>query len=44
MLEYETVFEKKSFDGDTPLNFITDKEQVIGGLDQGVASGNNEEG
>ncbi|CAI9303094.1 unnamed protein product [Lactuca saligna] len=37
-LEDGTVFEKKGFDGDTPLNFITDEEQVIGGLDRGVAT------
>ncbi|KAI3508883.1 hypothetical protein L1887_23903 [Cichorium endivia] len=38
MLEDGTVFEKKGFDGQTPLNFITDEEQVIAGLDRGVAT------
>ncbi|KAK9069489.1 hypothetical protein SSX86_011393 [Deinandra increscens subsp. villosa] len=38
MLEDGTVFEKKGYDGKTSLSFITDEEQVIGGLDLAVAT------
>lgn len=38
MLEDGTVFEKKGYDGETSLNFITDEEQVIAGLDRAVAT------
>lgn len=37
-LEDGTIFEKKGFDGENPLQFITDEEQVISGLDQAVAT------
>ncbi|KVH87567.1 Chromo domain-containing protein [Cynara cardunculus var. scolymus] len=38
MLENGTVFEKKGYDGETSLSFITDEEQVIAGLDRAVAT------
>ncbi|XP_052189220.1 70 kDa peptidyl-prolyl isomerase-like isoform X2 [Diospyros lotus] len=38
MLEDGTVFEKKGFDGEGPLEFITDEEQVIAGLDRAAAT------
>ncbi|OVA08617.1 Peptidyl-prolyl cis-trans isomerase [Macleaya cordata] len=37
-LEDGTVFEKKGFDGDLPLEFVTDEEQVIVGLDRAAAT------
>ncbi|KAK6939735.1 FKBP-type peptidyl-prolyl cis-trans isomerase domain [Dillenia turbinata] len=37
-LENGTVFEKKGFDGDGLLEFITDEEQVIPGLDRAAAT------
>lgn len=37
-LEDGTVFEKKGFDGQAPLEFITDEEQVIAGLDRAVST------
>ncbi|KAE8682803.1 Peptidyl-prolyl cis-trans isomerase FKBP65 [Hibiscus syriacus] len=37
-LEDGTVFEKKGVDGERPLEFITDEEQVIPGLDQAAAT------
>ncbi|PQP93457.1 peptidyl-prolyl cis-trans isomerase FKBP62 [Prunus yedoensis var. nudiflora] len=37
-LEDGTVFEKKGIDGEQPLEFITDEEQVIAGLDRAVAT------
>ncbi|EXC36632.1 Peptidyl-prolyl cis-trans isomerase FKBP65 [Morus notabilis] len=37
-LEDGTVFEKKGIDGETPLNFVTDEEQVITGLDIAAAT------
>ncbi|KAJ4701592.1 Peptidylprolyl isomerase [Melia azedarach] len=37
-LEDGTVFEKKGIDGDQPLEFVTDEEQVIAGLDQVAAT------
>ncbi|KAF3948882.1 hypothetical protein CMV_025171 [Castanea mollissima] len=37
-LEDGTIFEKKGIDGEQPLEFITDEEQVIAGLDQAVAT------
>ncbi|KAK0576333.1 hypothetical protein LWI29_015602 [Acer saccharum] len=37
-LENGTVFEKKGIDGDQPLEFITDEEQVIVGLDRVAAT------
>ncbi|XP_059634219.1 peptidyl-prolyl cis-trans isomerase FKBP62-like isoform X3 [Cornus florida] len=38
MLEDGTVFEREGFNGKGPLEFITDEEQVIAGLDQAVAT------
>ncbi|KAA8528448.1 hypothetical protein F0562_035803 [Nyssa sinensis] len=38
MLEDGTVFEKKGFEGEEPLEFITDEEQVIAGLDRAAAT------
>ncbi|XAR48435.1 Peptidylprolyl isomerase [Bertholletia excelsa] len=38
MLEDGTVFEKKGFDGGEPLEFITDEEHVIAGLDRAAAT------
>ncbi|KAK3012657.1 hypothetical protein RJ639_008846, partial [Escallonia herrerae] len=38
MLEDGTVFEKKGFDGGSPLQFITDEEQVIAGLDRAATT------
>ncbi|PON65534.1 Peptidyl-prolyl cis-trans isomerase, FKBP-type [Parasponia andersonii] len=38
MLEDGTVFEKKGIDGGTPLEFVTDEEQVITGLDRAAAT------
>ncbi|KAI3460137.1 hypothetical protein Pfo_016800 [Paulownia fortunei] len=38
MLEDGTVFERKGFDGEQPLQFITDEEQVIAGLDRAVST------
>ncbi|XP_047328107.1 peptidyl-prolyl cis-trans isomerase FKBP62-like [Impatiens glandulifera] len=38
MLENGTVFEKRGFDGEGPLEFITEEEQVIDGLDRAVAT------
>ncbi|XP_041021479.1 70 kDa peptidyl-prolyl isomerase-like isoform X2 [Juglans microcarpa x Juglans regia] len=37
-LEDGTVFEKKGIDGEKPLEFITDEEQVISGFDRAVAT------
>lgn len=37
-LEDGTVFEKKGYDGEQPLEFITDEEQVIAGLDRVAAT------
>ncbi|KAG2692399.1 hypothetical protein I3843_08G051600 [Carya illinoinensis] len=37
-LEDGTVFEKKGIDGEKPLEFITDEEQVVSGLDRAVAT------
>lgn len=37
-LEDGTVFEKRGIDGIEPLQFITDEEQVIAGLDKAVAT------
>ncbi|KAE8057034.1 hypothetical protein FH972_013756 [Carpinus fangiana] len=37
-LEDGTVFEKRGIDGEQPLEFITDEEQVIAGLDRAVAT------
>ncbi|KAK6277642.1 hypothetical protein POUND7_017965 [Theobroma cacao] len=37
-LEDNTVFEKKGVDGEQPLEFITDEEQVIPGLDRAAAT------
>ncbi|XVE55731.1 hypothetical protein DITRI_Ditri03aG0181800 [Diplodiscus trichospermus] len=37
-LEDGTVFEKKGVDGGQPLQFITDEEQVIPGLDRAAAT------
>ncbi|GMI91081.1 rotamase FKBP 1, FK506 BINDING PROTEIN 62 [Hibiscus trionum] len=37
-LEDGTVFEKKGVDGGQPLEFITDEEQVIPGLDRAAAT------
>ncbi|MCL7044995.1 hypothetical protein MKW94_009236, partial [Papaver nudicaule] len=37
-LEDNTVFEKKGLDGDLPLEFVTDEEQVIAGLDLAAAT------
>ncbi|KAE8715630.1 Peptidyl-prolyl cis-trans isomerase FKBP65 [Hibiscus syriacus] len=37
-LEDGTVFEKKGIDGEQPLEFITDEEQVIPGLDRAAAT------
>ncbi|KAK4859605.1 hypothetical protein QYF36_008514 [Acer negundo] len=37
-LENGTIFEKKGIDGDQPLEFITDEEQVIVGLDRVAAT------
>lgn len=37
-LEDGTVFEKKGLDGEQPLNFVTDEEQVIAGLDRASAT------
>lgn len=37
-LEDGTVFERKGIDDGQPLQFITDEEQVIAGLDQAVAT------
>ncbi|TKY57910.1 70 kDa peptidyl-prolyl isomerase [Spatholobus suberectus] len=38
MLEDGTVFEKRGIDETQPLEFITDEEQVIAGLDRAVAT------
>lgn len=38
MLEDATVFERKGLDGEQPLQFITDEEQVIAGLDRAVST------
>ncbi|CAA0809064.1 Peptidyl-prolyl cis-trans isomerase FKBP65 [Striga hermonthica] len=38
MLEDGTVFDRKGFDGEQPLQFITDEEQVIAGLDRAVST------
>ncbi|PKI72460.1 hypothetical protein CRG98_007127 [Punica granatum] len=37
-LEDGTVYERKGFDGEQPLNFVTDEEQVIAGLDRAAAT------
>ncbi|OMO50931.1 hypothetical protein CCACVL1_30112 [Corchorus capsularis] len=37
-LEDGTVFEKKGVDGEQPLEFITDEEQVVPGLDRAAAT------
>ncbi|KAJ7958280.1 Peptidylprolyl isomerase [Quillaja saponaria] len=37
-LDDGTVFEKKGIDGEQPLEFITDEEQVVAGLDRAVAT------
>lgn len=37
-LEDGTVFEKRGFDGLAPLEFITDEEQVISGLDRAIST------
>ncbi|XP_026393364.1 70 kDa peptidyl-prolyl isomerase-like isoform X1 [Papaver somniferum] len=37
-LEDNTVFEKKGLDGDLPLEFVTDEDQVIAGLDLAAAT------
>ncbi|RXH72890.1 hypothetical protein DVH24_012574 [Malus domestica] len=37
-LEDGTVFDKKGVDGEQPLEFIIDEEQVIAGLDRAVAT------
>ncbi|XP_060199317.1 peptidyl-prolyl cis-trans isomerase FKBP62-like isoform X2 [Lycium barbarum] len=37
-LEDGTLFEKRGFDGEDALKFITDEEQVITGLDQAVTT------
>lgn len=37
-LEDGTIFEKKGIHGEQPLEFITDEEQVIAGLDRAVAT------
>ncbi|KAI3409041.1 Peptidylprolyl isomerase [Psidium guajava] len=37
-LEDGTVFEKKGLDGEQPMNFVTDEEQVIAGLDRASAT------
>ncbi|KDO81464.1 hypothetical protein CISIN_1g0137551mg, partial [Citrus sinensis] len=42
-LEDGTVFEKKGYDGEQPLEFITDEEQVIAGLDRVAATMKKEE-
>ncbi|GAA0154326.1 chaperone [Lithospermum erythrorhizon] len=34
MLEDGTIFDKKGFDGEEPMEFVTDEEQVIVGLDR----------
>lgn len=38
MLEDGTVFEKKGYDGGEPLEFITDEEQVVAGLDRAATT------
>ncbi|KAL0432594.1 UNVERIFIED_CONTAM: peptidyl-prolyl isomerase [Sesamum latifolium] len=38
MLENGTVFESKGIDGEQPLEFITDEEQTIVGLDRAVST------
>ncbi|XP_042006210.1 peptidyl-prolyl cis-trans isomerase FKBP62-like isoform X2 [Salvia splendens] len=38
MLEDGTVFERKGFGDEQPLQFITDEEQVIAGLDRAVST------
>ncbi|XP_020547891.1 70 kDa peptidyl-prolyl isomerase isoform X2 [Sesamum indicum] len=38
MLEDGTVFERKGIDGEQPLEFITDEEQTIVGLDRAVST------
>uniref|UniRef100_A0A5B7C990 peptidylprolyl isomerase n=1 Tax=Davidia involucrata TaxID=16924 RepID=A0A5B7C990_DAVIN len=38
MLEDGTVFEKKGSEGEGPLEFITDEEQMIAGLDRAAAT------
>jgi FK506-binding protein 4/5 len=38
MLEDGSVFESKGFEGEMPLEFITDEEQVIAGLDRAAAT------
>ncbi|XP_057776541.1 70 kDa peptidyl-prolyl isomerase-like isoform X4 [Salvia miltiorrhiza] len=38
MLEDGTVFERKGFDDEQPLQFITDEEQVVAGLDRAVST------
>ncbi|KAH9690005.1 peptidylprolyl isomerase [Citrus sinensis] len=42
-LEDGTVFEKKGYDGEQPLEFITDEEQGIAGLDRVAATMKKEE-
>ncbi|XP_021889647.1 70 kDa peptidyl-prolyl isomerase-like isoform X2 [Carica papaya] len=37
-LEDGTLFEKKGVDGEQPLQFVTDEEQVIAGLDRAAAT------
>ncbi|XP_012068191.1 70 kDa peptidyl-prolyl isomerase isoform X2 [Jatropha curcas] len=37
-LQEGTVFEKKGLDGEHPLQFVTDEEQVIAGLDRAAAT------
>ncbi|XP_074264019.1 70 kDa peptidyl-prolyl isomerase-like isoform X2 [Silene latifolia] len=37
-LEDGSIFEKKGFDGETPLEFVTDEEQVIPGLDRAAVT------
>ncbi|XP_065881979.1 70 kDa peptidyl-prolyl isomerase-like isoform X2 [Euphorbia lathyris] len=37
-LQNGTVFEKKGLDGEQPLQFTTDEEQVIAGLDRGAST------
>lgn len=37
-LQDGTVFEKKGLDGEQPLQFVTDEEQVIAGLDRAAAT------
>ncbi|KAL8172060.1 hypothetical protein V2J09_023864 [Rumex salicifolius] len=37
-LEDGTIFEKRGFDGSAPLEFTTDEEQVISGLDRAIST------